>query len=90
MLLGGDESEMEPGFTEKQLERKKPSVEDYEAYFNKLIAESNLSNGLNYDRIKSTQGVVGEWYLSLKDQLEKYGHDVVLHDVMHPAKDTWT
>ena len=60
-------------------------MEDYEDYFNKLIAESDLSSGLNYDRIKSTHGVVGEWYDSLKDELKKYGHDVVLHDVMKPA-----
>lgn len=49
-----DESKLEAGFTETKIIRKKPSTEDYEAYIKKLISESDLSVGLNYERIKPT------------------------------------
>ena len=85
-----DESELEAGFTETKITRKKPSPEDYEAYMKKLISESDLSASLNYERIKPTQNVVGEWYDTFKDQLEKYGDEVVLKDKMKPVRTGWS
>jgi hypothetical protein len=62
-IIGAEPSgEVEPGFTEGQIERKKPSVEDYESYFKGLVSKSDLKKGLKYEQLRKTKDVMGEWY----------------------------
>lgn len=75
-----DETKMEPGFTETQITRSKPSVDDYEAYLNKMIASSDLPKFLKYEKIVPVSNIAGEWYQTYQKQFEKYGNEVVLED----------
>ena len=79
------EEKAEKGYDEKDLERTKPSPEDFEKYFNDLISKSDLSASLTYEKLMKTESVAGEWYLTYMDQLKKYGQEVVMGAEMEPS-----
>lgn len=80
-----DESDVKAGFKVEDMTRRVPSPEDYEKTFKEFIANSDLSAGLKFDRIRTMQSVVGELYETYKPQLSSYGRKVVMEDELVPG-----
>lgn len=75
------------GFDEKKVTRTEPSVEDYQKYLDGLLKESkDLREGVYYDKIKTIESTIGEWYPMYKDQLTAYGDEVLFHEKLQPSE----
>lgn len=75
------------GFDEKKVMRTEPSVEDYQKYLDGLLKESkDLREGVYYDKIKTLESTIGEWYPMYKDQLTAYGDEVLFHEKLQPSE----